>query len=268
LRQALPAACIEALDADLAEDFATTPFGTGAFYGEATKRFGRLLTRSPHCEALIMHDAIVASVEHCLTPWCDCIQLNTAQAIAIYPGAPAQVPHRDQAMWRAPAGEMEYLVNVIWPLTPFTRTNGATRLWPGSHGAAACEAEPLGSPIAPELVPGDALLFLGSTLHSAGANRSEDVRRAIVVGYSLGWLKAYENQMLAYPPPVARRFPPALAALVGYRQHRPNLGNYEGQCPSILLGHGPIPPLGAVDALLPEQVEMVDAYARDQRSSP
>ncbi|GLV23869.1 hypothetical protein TomTYG45_03110 [Sphingobium sp. TomTYG45] len=54
-----------------------------------------------------------------LSPWCDRIQLNTTQAIAVHPGAPAQLPHRDQDMWRGPVGEIEYLVNVMWPLTPF-----------------------------------------------------------------------------------------------------------------------------------------------------
>jgi hypothetical protein len=52
-----------------------------------------------------------------LLPWCDRIQLNTTQAIGVHPGAPAQLPHRDQDMWRGPVGEIEYLVNVMWPLT-------------------------------------------------------------------------------------------------------------------------------------------------------
>lgn len=133
-------------------------------------------------------------------------------------------------------------------------------VWPRSHGANALAPEPLSAPVAAEMAPGDALLFLGSTLHGAGTNRTEEVRRGIVVGYSLGWLKPYENQWLAYPPEVARGFPPELAALVGYRQHRPNLGNYEGQCPSVLLGDGADRPLAAIDALRPDQQAMVDAY--------
>lgn len=260
VRGALPPATIAALDQDLAEDFARTPFCEGAFYGTTTKRFGRLLIRSRHAAALVRHAEILATVETLLARWCDRIQLNVAQAIAIHPGAPAQMPHRDQDMWRAPAGEAEYLVNVIWPLTCFTAANGATMVWPDSHGANALVPEPPTAPVAAEMAPGDALMFLGSTLHGAGANRTEEVRRGIVVGYSLGWLKPYENQWLAYPPEVARGFPPELAALVGYRQHRPNLGNYEGQCPSVLLGDGVDRPLGAIDALRPDQQAMVDAY--------
>ena len=114
--------------------------------------------------------------------------------------------------------------------------------------------------------PGSALLFLGSTLHAAGANRSDEVRRGMIAGYSLGWLKTYENQFLAYPPEIARDFSPELASLVGYRQHRPNLGNFEGQCPSILFRQELPKRLAAKDALRPDQVEAVDEHAAQQRS--
>ena len=264
LRGALPPETIVALDADLSQDFARTPFCRGGFYGATTKRFGRLLIRSAHTASLVQHETVLGVADKVLSPWCDRIQLNVTQAIAIHPGAPSQLPHRDEDMWRVPAGAAEYLINVIWPLTAFTTENGATLVWPNSHGANACEPEPPGGPIAAEMTPGDALLFLGSTLHGAGANRTAEVRRGIVVGYSLGWLKPYENQWLAYPPEVARTFPPELAALVGYRQHRPNLGNYEGQCPSVLLDGQATGPLAAIDALRPEQAAMVEAYVASQ----
>jgi hypothetical protein len=73
----------------------------------------------------------------------------------------------------------------------------------------------------------------------------------MIVSYSLGWLKPYELPWLAYPPRLARTFSPELAALAGYRSHRPNLGTYEGRCPSWLLGGNR--PQGAIDMLLPEQ---------------
>lgn len=93
---ALPSATIAALDADLAGDFIRTPFGQGGFYGTTTKRFGRLLIRSGHAAALVQHRLVLGVVETILSPWCDRIQLNTTQAIAVHPGAPAQLPHRDQ----------------------------------------------------------------------------------------------------------------------------------------------------------------------------
>ncbi|WP_448538963.1 phytanoyl-CoA dioxygenase family protein [Sphingobium yanoikuyae] len=264
---ALPAQRINRLDDDLAEAFERTPYCRGPFYGEPTKRLGRLPLRSVHSEALICHERILEIVHHFLAPWCDHVQLNTTQAIAIDPGAPAQAPHRDQDMCHGPKGEMEYLLNVIWPLTPFHPDNGATRLWPGSHGSAAIEGDAPHEEqaVSPVLAPGSALLFPGSTLHGAGANRSGSVRRAAVIGYSLGWLKPYENPWLAYPPQVARHFSSELAKLAGYVQHRPNLGNFEGQCPSTLLTGGPELMTGPRDALLLELAEMVEAYCRAQR---
>lgn len=266
LPNALPSKTIKALNEDLAQAFADTPFCQGGFYGERTKRFGRLLARSPLAADLVMHPEILGIAEHILGPWCDCVQLNLTQAIALHPGALPQLPHRDQDMWRGPTGTIEYLVNVMWPFTPYREMNGTTLLWPDSQGAMALEPPPDAAPIAVELDPGDALVFLGSTLHGAGGNRSFATRRGAIVSYCLGWLKPYENQWLAYPPETARHFPPELAALVGYRQHRPNLGNYEGQCPSILLQGAPINPIGAVDALCPDQQALIEAHVAGQRA--
>ena len=268
LRAAVSKELIAAIDADLAPAFAQTPFGMGSFYGVRTKRFGRLLARSRHAANLALHPSIIAIAEALLLPACDIIQLNVAQAIAIYPGSLQQMPHRDQDMWRLAPSPTEHLLNVIWPFTRFAGKNGATMIFPRSHGERAADVAPPLPPVAAEMAPGDALLFLGSTLHGAGANVTGEVRRGCVIGYSLGWLKPYENQFLSYPPEVARTFSPELAALVGYRQHRPNLGNYEGQCPSVLLHESSPDPLGAIDALRPDQVDAVEAFARTQQGGP
>lgn len=263
----LPPETIAALDRDLGRDFEHTPFCKGGFYGERTKRFGRLLARSPEAAKLVQHDLVLDIVRGVLSPWCDTVQVNLTQAIALHPGAPRQAPHRDQDMWRGQIGETEYLVNVMWPFTRYTRENGATLIWPESHGRRALDPTVAATEFPVELEPGSALLFLGSTLHGAGGNRTDEVRRGAIVSYCLGWLKPYENQWLAYPPEIARSFSPELAALVGYQQHRPNLGNYEGQCPSILLRGNPEEPLGAIDALRPDQEEMIEAFLQEQRRS-
>lgn len=262
---AVPEALVRQLDADLRPDFETTPFCEGGFYGARTKRFGRLLLRSALADAFVRHPLVLGIAGELLTPWCDRIQLNLTQAIALHPGALPQLPHRDQDMWRGAIGETEYLVNVMWPFTDYRADNGATLIWPHSHGTAALADTPANDPVVAEMRPGSALLFLGSTLHGAGGNASRDIRRGMIVSYCLGWLKPYENQWLAYPPEVARGFDPELAALVGYRQHRPNLGNFEGQCPSILLGDTVPARIGAIDALRPDQRDLVDAYVADQR---
>lgn len=247
----MPTSSVEALWNDLNTRFGDTPFCEGEFYGGRTKRFGGLLKRSRHAADFIAHPLILEIAQAVLGDFCDRIQLNLSQALEIHPGQAVQPPHRDEDMWGGPKGEMEYLVNVMWPFTPYTRENGATVLYPGSHrdrrAYGAQEA------IAAEMAPGSALLFLGSTLHGGGANRTFTPRTGMVISYCLGWLKPYENQWLVYPPDIACDFPRPLAKLVGYQQHRPNLGNYEGRCPSVLLD-GPLPDvLGAIDELRPGQ---------------
>jgi ectoine hydroxylase-related dioxygenase (phytanoyl-CoA dioxygenase family) len=212
-----------------------------------------------------MHPLVLGIAERMLLPWCERIALNLTQAIEIHPGALPQFPHRDQDMWPGPKGTTEYLVNVMWPLTPFTADNGGTRLWSRSHEdqdeAILTEA----NAVVPAIRPGDALLFLGSTLHGGGGNLTSEPRRGIIVSYCLGWLKPFELQWLVYPPEVARGFTPELASLVGYAEHRPNLGNVEGQCPSILLGDAVPEYIGAKDALRPDQADAAAAYLASQQ---
>jgi ectoine hydroxylase-related dioxygenase (phytanoyl-CoA dioxygenase family) len=264
IRNCLPRQILAALEKDIDEAFRKTPFGLGHFYGHKTKRFGGLLRRSRHAARLILEPTILALVNEVLGRACDRIQLNVAQAIAVHPGEIEQFPHRDQDMWPCDKLGQEFLVNVIWPLSQFTADNGATRVYAGTHRKQIGSLDQLGEPVVADCGPGDALVFLGSTIHGAGANTTDRERRAVVIGYSLGWLKPYENNWLAYPPSVARSFSKELAELVGYIQHRPNLGNYEGQCPSILLAGNAPAFIQAVDALRPDQEAAVRAFAANR----
>lgn len=232
---------LDRLYAELDPHFERAEFGSGLFYGAETKRFGSVLRRSRAAQDLVVHPTVLGVVERVIGEWCQCLQLNLTQAIEIHPGAPVQCPHRDHDMWAGPKGEIQYMINVMWALDDFTAENGATRIWPGSHLGDLEAMAPEKDAQAAVMRRGSALFFLGSTLHSGGANRSAKPRRGLIMSYCLGWLKPWENQWLAYPPNIARRFAPEVSALVGYRQHLPSLGNFEGQCPSVLLADSPPP---------------------------
>lgn len=266
IRGLAPGAQMQSLAAELGPRFDRTPFCEGLFNGFRTKRFHGLLKRSKGAAGLVMNDTILDVAREILLPHCDTLQLNLTQAIEIHPGELAQIPHRDEDMWPGSKGRTEYVLNVMWPLSPFNAANGGTRLWPASNHHRDKSA-PADAAICPTMLPGDALLFLGSSLHAAGANRSPDIRRGLLVSYCLGWLKPYENMWLTYPPEIARGFEPELRDLVGYCRHRPNLGNYDGQCPSILLENDEIAEhLAASDALSPaHQAALVD-FAAGQRT--
>ena len=75
-----------------------------------------------------------------------------------------------------------------------------------------------------------------------------------------------EINWLAYPPQVARDFDPALAGLIGYCHHRPSIGMYDGQCPSLLL-KGPVDDfIGTADAMNPGQEARIGRWLEIERS--
>jgi len=267
IRDAVPSILVDRLANDLAPDFQTTPHSTGPFYGERTRRFHGLLRRSRYMGRFALDPLVVAIVERFLKPWCDTIQINLTQAIEIEPGGLTQPPHRDQDMWPVHSPGVEYMINVMWPFSAYRAENGATLIWPGSHKRQEEVVMPLEDAIAAEMNPGDALVFLGSTLHAGGANRSRGARRGMIISYSLGWLKPYELPWLAYPPDIARSLPRSLMSLAGYQAHRPNLGTYEGRCPSLLLVDNADAAKGAIDILHPEQEQLIADY-RAGRLSP
>ena len=94
-------------------------------------------------------------------------------------------------------------------------------------------------------------MWLGSTLHGGGANRSASPRTGIIITYCLGWLRQEENQYLSCPPSIARSLDPKLQALLGYAMGSYALGYYS---PPLPPGQGPevVPPQFALgDAVAP-----------------
>lgn len=264
LRGAAPPAQLAAISAELDDRFARISRCDGPFFGRRTKRFQALLSRSRHCESLVLHPLILGIAERVLLPNCDRIQLNLTQAIQIEPGERAQAPHRDQAMWRRTPPGVECMLNVMWPLTEFTAKNGGTRLWPGTNRDPTVGRPPLSEATVAEMQPGDALLYVGSVIHGGGANHSDAPRRGMVISYSLGWLKQAENMSLTYPPAVARRFPRRLTELLGYECQAGNLGSYDGQCPSLLLSGEFDEYRGAREVVAPEHIEILEHFAEAQ----
>lgn len=208
-----------------------TPRCEGDFHGWSTTRVNALLSKAPMVQELALHPRIVAVADSMLAPACDCMRLNMTQAIRIHPGQKAQAAHRDEEMWPADSNGKVWSLNVMWAVSDFTETNGATRLWPRSHVERLDRSPDPQAAIPAVMKAGSALIYLGGLTHSGGANRSSADRTGVVVGYCAGWLRTYEEQFLAYSRDEARRFPDALQRLIGYQMHRPNVGAWEGQDP-------------------------------------
>src|SRR3546814_20714586 len=94
-------------------------------------------------------------------------------------------------MWAGEKGAHDFLVNVIWPLTPFAADNGATHIYPHSPGAEGMAKPDPGEPLVSACEPGAATCFLGTPTHGAGPHTTNQVLPRAALGYLTDWLKPY-----------------------------------------------------------------------------
>lgn len=192
-----------------------------AFYGAQTRHMAGLSGKSAVFRGEILcHPLLVAMCERVLRPNCATYQLNFADVMDRGPGAEMQILHRDDGIW-------PYLPRLGFPLEfasmialgPFTSEMGATRIVPGSHIWPA-DRQPLAEEIVvAALNPGDAVFYLGSTLHAGGANISNVRRRGMHLSYCLGWLRTEDNNYLTAPVDLVRSLPRDQQAMLGYALH-------------------------------------------------
>jgi ectoine hydroxylase-related dioxygenase (phytanoyl-CoA dioxygenase family) len=192
------------------------------FFGRQTRHVTGVAGKSRvFATEILPHPVYLAVCDAVLGPSCARYQLNTAHVLDRGPGSERQYLHRDEAVWiHQPRPHPEIQLASVIALVDFTEQNGATCVVPGSH-----RWEPDRTPTEAELVPaamgaGDAVIYLGSTIHGGGANvTASDRRRGMHVSYCAGWLRTEENQFLAVPLDTARELPRAAQELLGYAAH-------------------------------------------------
>ena len=225
VERVVPPALLERAREELRPHLDAMPCGPDDFTGHRTRRTGGLVARSATCRELVMHPLVLGAVGKILGH-ASSFHLHLTQVIAVGPGEPAQMIHRDQwafDFFPFPAG-YEVQCNTIWAMTDFTAENGATRLVPGSHRAEdrkrleAADTEPAAMPA------GSVMFYTGALYHGAGANRSDEVRYGVNITYAVSWLRQEENQYLSVPADVARTLPDPLLKLIGYARGAYALG--------------------------------------------
>ena len=192
------------------------------FFGDRTKHVSGLAGKSrTFATEVMVHPLLLGVCDEVLRPSCARYQLNLGHLLARGPGAEAQLLHRDEDVWNlVPRPHPELQLASIIALVDFDRDNGATRVVPRSQ-----RWDRLRFPEPDEIADaamraGSAVIYLGSTLHGGGENRSADRwRRGIHLSYTLGWLRTEENNYLAVPPAVAARLPRLCQEVLGYAVH-------------------------------------------------
>ncbi len=193
-----------------------------AFYPGLTRRTSALVARSETVGRMVLHDQTIRLCDHFLKPNGEFgYQLHVTAALEVGPGAREQVLHREEDPFTFfPPPRPTLIVASMWAITDFHSANGATLVVPGSHKWPADRRAQRSEIVAAEMPAGSVLYWLGGTLHGAGANTSQDWRYGIILTYSAGWLRQEENQYLDVPPEVAKKLPPALRSMIGYRMYQ------------------------------------------------
>ncbi|HVK82262.1 MAG TPA: phytanoyl-CoA dioxygenase family protein [Verrucomicrobiae bacterium] len=249
--------------------FDATPQGEGQFFGKLTRRFSGVFAKAPSTQALAIHPLVLAVMRAHLRgpdpskPHCDDIELSATQAIGIGAGEGAQYLHRDEALWPF-AHDFPVMANAMWMIDDFTEDNGATRLIPKSHLWPEDREPEVGDTVRAEGPAGSVLLWTGKTLHAGGENRTQRMRRGLVLSYKVGWLAPQEKLLLSHPPEIARSYSDDLQILLGYAVQRPNLGWIEGRDPRDWLA-GEFTNLAATRDNLTPELEQMLAHVRDNQ---
>jgi hypothetical protein len=192
------------------------------FMGAQTRHLTGLSGKSrSFASEVLCHPLLLTLCDALLLPSCARYQLNVAHLLDRGPGSELQLLHRDQLVWNdVPKPHPELQLASVIALVDMTADNGATRVIPGSHRWPLERVPEEDETVSAEMGAGDAVIYLGSTLHGGGANHTADQRRrAMHLSYVLGWLRTEENHYLAVPADVARTLPRQAQELLGYAAH-------------------------------------------------
>jgi len=218
---------------ELAPYLATAPFGRNDFEGFRSQRLYALLAKARTTAELVAHPAVLELVDAVLDAPC---LLSANIAINVHPGETAQSLHPDDGYCGVPRPRRPFGVSAVWAIDEFTAENGATEVLPGSHlfgNEPIAATDPRIRPI--EMSPGSVVVFLGTTLHRGGANRTDGARLGLTPQYCQPWMRQIENMALAVPPAVVATLPERVQELLGYSILPPFIGYVDGQHPRRIL---------------------------------
>ncbi|HEX3407682.1 MAG TPA: phytanoyl-CoA dioxygenase family protein [Caulobacteraceae bacterium] len=229
--------------------------GRDRFSGHQTRRLSALFAHTRHVAEIATHPLYLPAAERFLCRprevWvgdarraiCADVRIGVTQAIQIGPSQAAQPLHRDDTafLWRHPTGGREGRVQVICAVSDFTAENGATLVIPGSHLWDDDRRPELAAAIPTVMPAGSALIFLGSTYHAGGANRTKaEFRTAAGLALDASNVRQEENMYLALSPAVVASYPEQIQRLLGWSAGSNHMGwvEIDGQMvdPFVLLG--------------------------------
>lgn len=183
-----------------------------------------LMNKGKIYEYLVAHPKVMPFFEHLLgTDY----TLSTLTSNIIDPGAPDGGYHVDNVLGAMPEPLPSFpmVANSLWLLDDFTPENGGTRHVPGIHLQQI--KPPPGTSHHPDEVrlsapKGSVFLFNGAIWHSAGANKTDQQRIALICFCCRSFIKPMFDFVHYIKPDVAERATPIMRRLYGFdSQPRP-----------------------------------------------
>ena len=205
--------------------------GRNPFEGESTERVYALLGKCPEIAPLVEHPRVLALGDALLEPG---YLLSSVQAVNIHPGETRQPLHADDdpGPLGRPRGRLGF--STMWALDDFTKTNGATRVVPGSHEKQESVPPDEDAAIPVEMTAGSVLVYLSGVEHGGGAHTAGPPRLGVSVVYCQPWLRQFENLMVAVPRERARSYSERVQRMLGYGLYGV-WGSVDGRDPMRLL---------------------------------
>jgi ectoine hydroxylase-related dioxygenase (phytanoyl-CoA dioxygenase family) len=224
-------AVVDELTADLLPAIETRSTGRDDFTGTKTRRMSALFAKTRRVADLAIHPLLLGAAEHFVNVPVSYgsgeavltvrpgLRIGATQLIQIGPGQGAQPLHRDHwaLLWRYPDYGRQVRVQAMLAISHFTEANGATMVVPGSHLWNEDRFADPGEAIPAEMKSGSALLFLGSTHHGGGTNRtSGEYRTGLTFGLDCAAVRQEENMYLALDAETVRSYPEQIRRLLGW----------------------------------------------------
>jgi hypothetical protein len=229
--------------------------GRDGFAGFKTRRLSALFAHTRHCVEIATHRLFLEPAQHFLCQPRDVwvgeerltlaadLRIGVTQAIQLAPGQGAQPLHRDDTafLWKHPTNGREGRLQVICAVSDFTAENGGTLVIPGSHLWDDERKPEISEAIPTVMKAGSALIFLGSTFHAGGANKTEkEYRTAVGMALDVSNVRQEENMYLSLASEQVASYPEQIQRLLGWTAGTNHMGwvEVDGQMvdPIHLLG--------------------------------
>jgi len=149
-------------------------------------------------------------------------------------GFQVHVDREDYAV-RPFVGGRHYVMalNVVWCLVDFTRENGTTLVWPGSHLSCEVPEPELTDPgiVHVDAPAGSAVIWDAALWHQGGINTGDSPRWTVIAYYQRSWIKGKTDSVRLLAPEALEHMSDAAKQLVGISPDPPDYSEVKSLSP-------------------------------------